>query len=596
MPFGLQDTEGRERLRTRGHEPFCTVGVCHVGLDPNHMPDAKPPPDYADFVVRWSADSEGAYTATVVQSPEGEAEDRFEPPVTKTELGLLAEGFARVVAEGRRRRRAARGWPRDLVTASLGGGHGDPTEIPLSPRQLGERLFRALFGGSVGDRFFQSLGSASKQGLRLKLQMNLETPELGSVHSLPWEYLFRPDTATFLATEPRLSLVRYPTLPVSGGAPPKPKVLRVLLAVAAPKDAPPLRLGEEAREISRVWRTQRGIDVELVVGATLDRLVARLAAREFHVLHFMGHGTVDPVREEGVLLLESEGRVAEAIPGSELKVQLASFETLRLIVLNACQSGRAARAGAATSVATALLQGGFSAVIAHQYPITDDAARAFSADLYESLARHGQVDAAVAAGRRAIRRRCPGSVEWGVPVLFLRAPSGLLFDHGVSESQSEGRVAHVSTAPSNRSASRSGLARWVPFILGLLLIGILAVWKWELIGRLPGVVSPHETSQWGEDNEESSLHLLAAEGPFELRAGEILDLPQAGVSVGLHFENLSGLPLAVLTIRPAEGDAFTRAVRRGDVVTVRDTDAPRPWSFTVLAVNEQAQTVTLDDR
>jgi len=576
------------------------------------MPDTRLPPDYADFVIRWTAESETDYTATVVQSPEGEAEDRFELPVTRGELASLAGGFAWVVDEGRRRGRAARGWPRDLVISSLGEGQGGPTEVSVSPRQLGERLFRALFGGPVGDRFFQSLGSVGEGGLRLKLQMNLETPELGSVHNLPWEYLFRPDTATFLATGPRLSLVRYPTLPVSGGLPPVPETLRVLLAVAAPKDTPSLRLAEEAREISQVWRVQGGIDVELLVSASLDRLVARLEAREFHVLHFMGHGTLDPVREEGVLLFESKGRVPEAIPGSELKVQLASFETLRLIVLNACQSGRAASSGAATGVATALLQGGFSAVIAHQFPITDEAARAFSTALYESLARNGQVDAAVAAGRRAIRRSCPGSVEWGVPVLFLRAPNGQLFGQEPSESRSAVKIAHVSTSPMHKGPFLRGLA--VALVIGLVLVGLLAVkWYWESAGRYYEPVSPRETSVGdsrdpgvfqephpeppaGRATEDSSFQSLASESPFVLREGEVLDLPRAKVSVSVHFGDFSGLLLAVLTIRPQNGDSFTKAVRRGEVVKAREPDAAESWSFTVLAVNQQARTVTLDDR
>jgi hypothetical protein len=63
-----------------------------------------------------------------------------------------------------------------------------------------------------------------------------------------------------------------------------------------------------------------------------------------------------------------------------------------------------------------------------QFPISDEAALAFSAMFYRRLAAGDGVDTAVAEGRLAVQRRLPGTLEWGTPALFLRAADGRLFE------------------------------------------------------------------------------------------------------------------------------------------------------------------------
>jgi hypothetical protein len=66
-----------------------------------------------------------------------------------------------------------------------------------------------------------------------------------------------------------------------------------------------------------------------------------------------------------------------------------------------------------------------------QYTIADGLAAAFSAAFYGALVAGYTVDEAVAAGRAAIRVEAAGSNphsrDWGVPVLYLRSPSGVVF-------------------------------------------------------------------------------------------------------------------------------------------------------------------------
>jgi non-specific serine/threonine protein kinase len=66
-------------------------------------------------------------------------------------------------------------------------------------------------------------------------------------------------------------------------------------------------------------------------------------------------------------------------------------------------------------------------VIAMQFEITDGAAIAFAQWFYAAIASGYPVDAALTEARKAIYAQGHG-VEWGTPVLYMRAPDGRIFD------------------------------------------------------------------------------------------------------------------------------------------------------------------------
>src|SRR5262249_28666222 len=72
--------------------------------------------------------------------------------------------------------------------------------------------------------------------------------------------------------------------------------------------------------------------------------------------------------------------------------------------------------------------GGVPAVVGMQYEVEDAAAIAFSQMFYTSLAAGLSIDEATSAGRLAMLGNAgEESVEWGVPVLYMRAFDGVLF-------------------------------------------------------------------------------------------------------------------------------------------------------------------------
>ena len=73
------------------------------------------------------------------------------------------------------------------------------------------------------------------------------------------------------------------------------------------------------------------------------------------------------------------------------------------------------------------MQQGIPAVIAMQFEIADDVASRFAHEFYGALADGYPIDASLTEARKSIFA-ARHEVEWGTPVLYLRAPDGRIFD------------------------------------------------------------------------------------------------------------------------------------------------------------------------
>jgi WD40 repeat protein len=75
----------------------------------------------------------------------------------------------------------------------------------------------------------------------------------------------------------------------------------------------------------------------------------------------------------------------------------------------------------------ALIRRAIPAVVTRQFEITDGAAIRFAQTFYEYVATGRAVDDSVMRARRALRRAKNDTLEWGAPVLYLRAPDTRIF-------------------------------------------------------------------------------------------------------------------------------------------------------------------------
>jgi CHAT domain-containing protein len=193
-----------------------------------------------------------------------------------------------------------------------------------------------------------------------------------------------------------------------------------------------LNVEHECDLLEEVLGRRQDIRVEICRDTTVSAL--RQAVRRFspHVLHFIGHGTYPGASGKGAVLLLGPGEGSDRLAGAELSTLLLGSGDLRLVVLNACDTAALPRRQGVdpySAVATALLRGRAPAVVAMQFPITDESAISFSGALYDALVDGDPIDLAVVEGRRAIfyRDRDVDTSEWATPTLYLQLQSGDLF-------------------------------------------------------------------------------------------------------------------------------------------------------------------------
>src|SRR4051794_6785169 len=358
---------------------------------------------YDRLVIRIEPGAAPERYEVFIEGEGGEGHGHFDLPFRALDI----ENFVLRMSRGRGTRRAG-------------------TSEANRAKAFGHELFTALFQGEVRDVYRSCLADARRQnrGLRVTLALT-KVPELMDV---PWEYLY--DEPDFLAVSEWTPVVRY--LDVARARPPLAvnPPLRVLGMISDVADMPTLDVeGERARleRALRPLRSQGRVEVHWTQAATLDCLLRKLHYGDFHVLHFVGHGAYDEMREDGVLLLEGPDGRSQDITGERLGTILQDHHSLRLVVLNACEGARNSQTDPFAGVAASLVRRGIPAVVAMQFEISDDAALTFAAYFYEALAQGDPVDGAVAHARLGIFAS-GNDVEWGTPVLFLRSTDGRAFE------------------------------------------------------------------------------------------------------------------------------------------------------------------------
>ena len=107
-------------------------------------------------------------------------------------------------------------------------------------RELGIRLFDALFAGQVYGAYRASLGAARVLNERVRVVLRLTAP---SLVALPWEALFDSEIGANVCL--RESLVRHAAAPYTSDPVKVVPPLRILGIVASPKEMQALDVGAE---------------------------------------------------------------------------------------------------------------------------------------------------------------------------------------------------------------------------------------------------------------------------------------------------------------------------------------------------------------
>jgi len=203
--------------------------------------------------------------------------------------------------------------------------------------------------------------------------------------------------------------------------------LQILGIISNPTDWPPL---DVASERVRLEKALVPLIADQQVSLTwLPRADAQLLAdalrRGVHLIHYIGHGIYDEEEHFGRLVF-TDAAGQGTILSADWLATLLRDSSVRFLLLNACQSGRAAG-----GLAEVLVQRGIPAVLGMQTSVPDDVAIAFAGGFYNALRDGWPVDAALVEGRKAIVNAVghdPDKADWVYPVLYMRAPDGRLFE------------------------------------------------------------------------------------------------------------------------------------------------------------------------
>ena len=358
---------------------------------------------YLDFDLVIERSPSGL-RARVLGSPAGEAAMDFSLPFNADKL----ENF--VLRLGRTRRSVRRAESSELQAA----------------KTFGAALFAAVFSGEIGACFARSAEEAHKRGAGLRIRLRVMAAEAVDV---PWEYLYNPAMNRFLALSIHTPLVRYIDLPERVRPVKVTSPLRALVMISSPRDYPALDVESEWKKLtgSLAHLIEKGlVAIDRLDEATLSALQRRLRTSRYNIFHFIGHGEFDVDSQEGVLILEGPNQRGHRVGSQYLGMLLHDHNPLRLAILNACEGARTSRVDPFAGSAQTLVQQGIPAVIAMQFEIADDVAGTFAHEFYGAVADGYPIDAAVTEARKAIFAG-GRDVEWGTPVLYLRAPDGQIF-------------------------------------------------------------------------------------------------------------------------------------------------------------------------
>jgi hypothetical protein len=515
--------------------------------------------DYLDFELLIGAGEAGSYRVTVLESPGGECRAPLELQLAEPRLQSCFEAMEGFRGQGERSFAPAQ---QKALTHSL-------TAVA---QEMGQTLFASLTREkSIYACYHTSRVQAQKESKGLRLRLRFEVPELAR---LPWEYLFDPDLegdkGDFLSLSKKTPIVRHlevelPVEPLTLEPP-----IRILGMVGARHG---LNVAAEQQSMAQAIEhliEKRAIQLTWVEGSTWRDLAGALRRGPWHVFHFIGHGGFDEQTGEGLILLEPEGEdgVPHRFPARELGRLLADHAPLKLAVLNSCEGARASRTGLFSSTGAILAGRGVPAVVSMQYEITDRAAVEFSRTFYDSLAEGEAVDAAVADARQAIKMALGETVEWGTPVLHMRAKDGVLFHVDLTSALFHGTVpvaAPPATAPAKAVTPGPSDTRG----LSILLRKVRQFW---VDGALARSI---------QRSARLDLGLETVEGAVENPWGSLLETPGAGsepVPAGRTFSEIfeeMGGSLLILG-EPGSGKTVTLLEMTRDLLLRAEADPGHP--------------------
>lgn len=277
-------------------------------------------------------------------------------------------------------------------------------------KAIGAGIYQTFFPGNIGRTFEAFMRLLRRRKLkRLTLVISSQVPE---ILDLPFEMMRKEEDAEpvllsyndfHLVHTIETGLEAFRVSALEPLAPP----LRILFVAALPIDLQEeQRLLEIEKEQELLFEAlgpllaEQEILIDFLDTATLADIEQSLRDGEHHIVHFSGHGVhVDFDKEKsGMLYLEGEDGRTIKVTGKELARCLEKYNTLRLVVLSACETAHSEDYG----VAGALIDSGIPTVLGMRFQVSDDKVICFTSQFYRGICTGKSLSHAMFNGRTAI--------------------------------------------------------------------------------------------------------------------------------------------------------------------------------------------------
>lgn len=342
--------------------------------------------------------------------------------------------------------------------SELVGNVATAAGLDLNLVSLGQQLYNALFQGTIRDSWLGAQLLAQDRSEQLRLRLGLKDRRLAC---LPWEILHADDRPLAAGTDVVFS--RYQPTPVfkhlsevGKQEETSTRVLKILMAIAAPSDRQTLELEAEAlqlkAELERTTSAVPAIQLEILAQPDREQLTQALEHGQYRVFHYAGHSDLGRSGGEIYLVSRTTG-LTEKLSGDDLAGLLVN-NGIRMGVFNSCRgaSGPTSDLAGETSdrnLAEALVKRGIP-VLAMVERIPDRVALTFSQLLYRNLKQGYPVDLSLNRVRQGlISAYGSHQLYWALPILYLQPDfDGCL----TARRENEGTTPHLFAVGDNSNA------------------------------------------------------------------------------------------------------------------------------------------------
>lgn len=301
-------------------------------------------------------------------------------------------------------------------------------------KNLGTKLYKALFPPEISNDFRSLLKRVEKEKSYLRLELDLDEEAIPTIATLPWELLHAPQEAGHpserLGSHKRVIISRRRNQWISVEPIQLSQPLRIMLVVSNPQHdviyegiESSLNKLAESNLIDLPIKTLYNPDLQKL-GDQLEELTK--AGKEPHILHFIGHGRMKNGRGE-LCFVNSVSQLPEWVTDEDI-AEILQIHIPNVILLQSCESGDLGQS--LSGVASQMIQRGVPVVVAMQFPVSNLVATTFAEEFYRNLSKAEAIDVIIQKCRGLLYQKFKEgkeSLSYANPVLFMQVQDGQLF-------------------------------------------------------------------------------------------------------------------------------------------------------------------------